>query len=111
MSNPAAKTQPEACPKCGFKTRYENYTPNLWPYCHDPWHDPMPVEPPPLRTSKEPESAEFLKGATMQNKQVEQVAKICHEANRAYCETIGDNSQPTWEKAPQWQKDSAINGV
>lgn len=46
----------------------------------------------------------------MQEK-LEQVAKVCHEANRAYCETIGDNSQPTWENAPQWQRDSAINGV
>jgi len=41
----------------------------------------------------------------------EDVAKICHEANKAYCETIGDNSQPSWEDAPQWQKDSAIEGV
>jgi hypothetical protein len=42
---------------------------------------------------------------------VERTAKICHEANRAYCATIGDYSQPTWEYAPQWQKDSAIKGV
>ena len=42
---------------------------------------------------------------------IEQVAKICHEVNRAFCQTIGDDSQPTWENAPQWQKDSAINGV
>jgi hypothetical protein len=41
----------------------------------------------------------------------EQIARVCHEANRAYCATIGDNSQPTWENAPQWQKDSAIKGV
>jgi len=42
---------------------------------------------------------------------LEQVAKICHEANRAYCETLGDMSQPRWEEAPDWQKDSARNGV
>lgn len=42
---------------------------------------------------------------------IEQVARVCHEANRAYCQTIGDDSQPTWDQAPQWQKDSAINGV
>lgn len=42
---------------------------------------------------------------------IEQVAKVCHEANRAYCETIGDNSQPIWDIAPEWQKDSARNGV
>ena len=42
---------------------------------------------------------------------VEQIAKVCHAANRAYCETLGDNSQPAWESAPEWQKDSARNGV
>ena len=42
---------------------------------------------------------------------VEEVAKICHEANKAYCETLDDDSQPSWEDAPQWQKDSAIEGV
>lgn len=42
---------------------------------------------------------------------IAEVAKICHEANRAYCETLGDVSQPKWEEAPDWQKDSAKNGV
>jgi hypothetical protein len=41
----------------------------------------------------------------------EQVAIICHEANRAYCATIGDNSQPAWTDAPDWQKKSALDGV
>jgi len=27
------------------------------------------------------------------------IAKVCHEANRAYCESIGDNSQLSWEDA------------
>lgn len=39
------------------------------------------------------------------------IAQVCHEANRAYCITIGDNSQPRWEDAPEWQTDSAISGV
>lgn len=39
------------------------------------------------------------------------IAKICHDANKSYCETIGDFSQPAWEDAPLWQKESAINGV
>lgn len=42
---------------------------------------------------------------------VEQVAAICHETNRAYCELIGDLSQPRWLDAPDWQVTSAINGV
>lgn len=42
---------------------------------------------------------------------IEKIAKVCHEVNRAYCVSIGDDSQLPWEKSPQWQKDSAINGV
>ncbi len=41
----------------------------------------------------------------------EQIAQVCHEANRAYCLTIGDLSQPTWGEAPDWQRDSARSGV
>jgi hypothetical protein len=39
------------------------------------------------------------------------IARVCHEANKAYCLSIGDNSQPDWEHAPDWQKQSAENGV
>jgi len=42
---------------------------------------------------------------------IEDVARVCHEANRAYCAALGDRSQLPWEDAPQWQRDSAINGV
>lgn len=42
---------------------------------------------------------------------VEQIARVCHEVNRAYCTAIGDNSQPAWEDAEDWQKQSAILGV
>jgi hypothetical protein len=38
-------------------------------------------------------------------------ARTAHEANRAYCESLGDMSQPEWLLAPQWQKDSAGEGV
>lgn len=40
-----------------------------------------------------------------------QIAQIVHEANRAYCQTIGDTSQAPWADAPDWQKESAVNGV
>lgn len=39
------------------------------------------------------------------------IARICHETNRAYCKSIGDNSQPAWDDAPLWQKKSAVAGV
>lgn len=42
---------------------------------------------------------------------VEQIAKVCHETNRAYCAGLGDDSQKPWEEAPEWQRTSAINGV
>lgn len=42
---------------------------------------------------------------------VDGIARVCHEANRAYCETIGDTSHFAWEFAPDWQKESAIEGV
>ena len=38
-------------------------------------------------------------------------ARVCHEVNRAYCQAIGDDSQPVWEDAPEWQKESALLGV
>ena len=38
-------------------------------------------------------------------------AQLAHEANRLYCNSIGDFSQPTWDDAPEWQVASALNGV
>ncbi len=40
-----------------------------------------------------------------------EIARVCHEVNRAYCQALGDNSQVPWDQAPQWQRDSAVNGV
>ena len=45
------------------------------------------------------------------NPDTAKIARVAHEANKAYCETLGDNSQPSWFDAPLWQKDSAMNGV
>lgn len=42
---------------------------------------------------------------------VTNIAMVCHEVNRAYCKALGDDSQQPWDEAPQWQRDSAINGV
>ena len=42
---------------------------------------------------------------------IEEAARRAHEANKAYCESLGDDSQPSWEDAPDWQRQSAINGV
>ncbi len=40
-----------------------------------------------------------------------QIAKVCHEANKVYCEAQDDSSQLSWEDAPDWQKESAAMGV
>lgn len=39
------------------------------------------------------------------------VAGVAHENNRAYCQSIGDDSQPPWSEAPEWQRLSALKGV
>jgi len=42
---------------------------------------------------------------------IREIAKVAHEVNKAYCESMGDNSQVSWDDASQWQKESAIAGV
>lgn len=44
-------------------------------------------------------------------KEIIEIAVIAHEVNRAYCQSIGDMSHPSWKDAPEWQRESAINGV
>lgn len=39
------------------------------------------------------------------------IAIMCHQANKAWCEVNGDTSQKDWYEAEDWQKESAINGV
>ena len=41
----------------------------------------------------------------------EQIARVCHESNRAYCLAIGDDTQKPWSEAEEWQRESAVNGV
>ena len=45
------------------------------------------------------------------NLEIENIAKCCHEANKAWCEVNGDFTQKSWDEAEQWQRDSAILGV
>lgn len=42
---------------------------------------------------------------------VEAIARVCHDANASYCRTIGDFTQPEWNVAPEWQRESALKGV
>ena len=43
--------------------------------------------------------------------QIQRVAIVAHEANRAYCFSTGDCSQFHWDAAPAWQRESCIKGV
>jgi len=41
----------------------------------------------------------------------ERIARVAHEVNRAYCQSLGDHTQAPWEEAPEWQRASAVAGV
>ncbi len=41
----------------------------------------------------------------------EQIARVCHETNRAYCMATGDHSQVPWDGAAGWQRQSSVEGV
>lgn len=43
--------------------------------------------------------------------EIETVARLVHEVNRAVCLVNGDDIAPPWESAPDWMKESSINGV
>jgi hypothetical protein len=45
------------------------------------------------------------------NYKVIDIARVCHQANKAWCEANRDFSQKDWEDAEEWQQDSAITGV
>lgn len=42
---------------------------------------------------------------------IEEIARITHEVNRAWCAFNGDHSQLPWDEAPEWQRQSAWSGV
>lgn len=43
---------------------------------------------------------------------VADLARVCHETNRAYQQVTADPApSPSWEDAPDWQRDSAVEGV
>lgn len=43
--------------------------------------------------------------------EVNQIAKMCHQVNKLWCEENGDTSQKNWEEAEDWQRESAVKGV
>lgn len=45
------------------------------------------------------------------DKTVERAAIAAHDITRAYCQSIDDPSQPAWEDAPEWHKESLRDGA
>jgi len=42
---------------------------------------------------------------------IEIIARVCHEANKALCDASGEGGQQSWDFAPEWQRQSAMQGV
>ena len=51
------------------------------------------------------------KKETLSSEEALLIAKICHEANKAYCESIGDSTQNHWEDCSFSQKASVLKGI
>lgn len=47
----------------------------------------------------------------MQHLSIEQIGRIAYEVNRAYCQSIGDTSHPSWDEAPNLVRESTLMGV
>lgn len=41
----------------------------------------------------------------------EEIGRVCHEANTAYCIVVGEPPPPHWDDAPTWMKESTLRGV
>ena len=42
---------------------------------------------------------------------INEIAEVCYEVNRAYCKSLGDTSHAIWSLAPEWQKETNVKGV
>lgn len=47
----------------------------------------------------------------MNDNNVDAIARLCHEANRAYCRCLGDNSHVSWDDTSDNIKNSTRSGV
>ena len=53
----------------------------------------------------------FTAGKATRGASMDQIAEVAHGVNRAYCQALGDTSQPNWTDAPEWQRSSARMGA
>lgn len=47
----------------------------------------------------------------MKYTQIGTLARVVHEANRVYCDALGDSSQRSWDETPCDLQESVINGI
>ncbi len=52
------------------------------------------------------ESASSLRGIKLST-----VAKMCHEVQRVWQHAIGEPINPPWKQAPEWMRETAMEGV
>ena len=100
---------PEQAPQWYAAGYHPDHIHPVWNGCKVRPSDNGIVAPDKLKSTYKGDSAITLNQTPFMTNN--QIARVCHEVNRAYCQALGDNSQPTWEDAPQWQRDSALLGV
>ena len=42
---------------------------------------------------------------------IEEIGRVCHEANKAICDALGQAGAVHWDDAKDWQRASALEGV
>ena len=45
------------------------------------------------------------------DKRIQQIARVCHQAHKAWCEANGQTDQVDWRDAPRWKRDDTVIGV
>jgi hypothetical protein len=96
---------------CGYKGTVTHADPEQEPGCFPSWHW-MPYQKQQAEKHAEREVQEIpITTADKYRMRLDDIGRVCHEVNRAYCQALGDDSQPTWEDAPAWQRESARMGV
>ncbi len=48
---------------------------------------------------------------TLDDETMEKIARVVHEANRAWCRAHGDESQPAYDEAEPWMCDATAEGI
>lgn len=50
-------------------------------------------------------------GTEISDAELEIIARVCHEANRAFAAAHGDFSHPVWDEAEDWMREATYEGI